>query len=72
MERPLLEALLQDLAGVRRDPSGGAQAPVLPEDDVEPRTDGADALETLRLALAADQSARSAGQTIRLEAGAGS
>jgi predicted dehydrogenase len=42
------------------------------EANVEPRTDGADALETLRLALAADQSARSAGQTIRLEAGAGS
>jgi myo-inositol 2-dehydrogenase/D-chiro-inositol 1-dehydrogenase len=41
------------------------------EADVEPRTDGADALETLRLALAADQSARSLGRTIRLEAGAG-
>jgi predicted dehydrogenase len=42
------------------------------EANVKPRTDGGDALETLRLALAADQSARSRGQTIRLETGAGS
>jgi predicted dehydrogenase len=41
------------------------------EANVTPRTDGEDALETLRLALAADQSARSFGRTVRLEAGAG-
>jgi myo-inositol 2-dehydrogenase/D-chiro-inositol 1-dehydrogenase len=42
------------------------------EANVEPRTDGGDALKTLRLALAADESARSFGQTIRLAPGAGS
>ncbi len=41
------------------------------EAGVEPRTDGADALETLRLALAADQSARGHGRTIRIGAEVG-
>ena len=38
---------------------------------VEPRIDGADALATLRLALAADESARSGGRAIWLDARAG-